>query len=120
MKTQMAYCSACDRDVRIQITGTDAHDAQAPMPDTEIVCLEIGDRCTGNLCPVGGISQTAMRVRRVRAGVRTVLQPIVMAECGACGRVTEHILVDTEHATCSECGTTAGRGQLVLAMGRDG
>jgi hypothetical protein len=61
-----------------------------------------------------------MRVRRVRAGLRTVFQPLVMAECVACGRVTEHILVDADYATCPECGTITAPEQLALALGRDG
>lgn len=121
MDTQIAYCSACDRDVLIQITGAEGHDAQAPMPDAEIICLEVGQRCSGpRICPVAGISQTAMRVRRVRAGLRTVLQPLVMAECRECRRVTEHVLADADFATCPECGTTTGTEQLTLALGRDG
>ena len=120
MKTQIAYCSACDRDVHVIITGTSQQDAQAPLADAEIVCLDIGERCTGNLCPVGAVSATAMMVRRVRNGIRSVLQPIVKAECETCGRVTDYVIVSAAYATCAECGSTVSREQLVLALGRDG
>ena len=120
MKTQIAFCSACDRDVRILVSDEPLHDAQAPVVDAEVVCLEIGQQCTGSLCPVGAVSPTAMMVRKVRSGVRSVLQPLVKAECDVCGCVTDHYLVSPEYATCGECGRTISRDQLALALGRDG
>jgi len=120
METHIAYCSACDRDVRIVLPDTPMHDAQAPVTDGEIVCLEVGERCTGALCPIGAVSPTAMKVRRVRSGVRAVLQPVVKAECERCGRVTDYCIVSAEYATCVDCGTTVGRGDLTLVLGRDG
>jgi hypothetical protein len=33
MKTQTAYCSACDRDVQIVVTDAPMQDAQAPVGD---------------------------------------------------------------------------------------
>ena len=120
MKTQIAFCSACDRDVRVLVPDEPVHDAQAPVADAEIVCLEIGERCTGSLCPVGAVSSTVMMVRSVRNGVRPVLQPIVKAECERCGRVTDYVIVSPAYATCAECGDTVGRDDLTLALGRDG
>ena len=120
MKTQTAFCSACDRDVRILVAEEAPHDAQAPVADAELVCLEIGEQCTGNLCPVGAVSPTAMMVRKIRSGIRSVLQPIVKAECDACGRVTDFYIVSPEYATCGECGSTVSRDQLTLALGHDG
>lgn len=120
MRAQMAFCSACDRDVRVILTDAPVHDAQAPVADPEIICLEVGERCTGNLCPVGAVPPTVMMVRRVRSGGRAVLQPIVKAECERCGSVTDYCIVAANFATCSECGTTVPRDQLVLALGRNG
>ena len=120
MDTRVAFCSACDRDVRILITDSPAQDAQAPVADSEIVCLEIGDRCTGHLCPVGAVSSTAMMVRLVRSGMRSVVQPLVKAHCESCGRVTDYIIVSPDYATCADCGGTVGRDDLQLALGRDG
>ena len=119
MKTQTAYCSACDRDVQILVTEAPVQDAQAPMVDAEVVCLEIGERCTGNLCPVAAVSPAAMRVRQIRSGVRPVLHPVVKAACESCNRVTDHYIVSSEHATCSDCGTTVSRDELVLAFTRE-
>ena len=53
MKTQRTYCSACDRDVLIAYPeSADYLDSQANIPDPELVCFEIGERCTGAMCPV--------------------------------------------------------------------
>lgn len=120
MKTQIAYCSACDRDVEVLITDAPTQDAQAPVGDAEVVCLEIGERCTGSLCPVGAVSPTVMMVRRVKTGVRSVLQPIVKAECEPCGHVTDYVVVSAAYATCADCGATVARDDLTLALGRDG
>jgi hypothetical protein len=120
MKTQTAYCSACDRDVQVIMPEEPVHDAQAPVADAEIVCLEIGDRCTGHLCPIGAVSSTTMMVRLVRSGVRSLVQPLVKAECEVCGRVTDYIIVSPSYATCADCGSTVGQDDLVLALGRDG
>lgn len=120
MKTHLAYCSACDRDVEVMITESPDHDAQAPIPDPEIVCLDIGAKCTGSLCPVGAVSPAAMMARRIRAGVRTVLQPVVTARCERCARVTSWFLVDPKCATCADCGETVERDRLELAVGHEG
>lgn len=119
MKTQTAFCSACDRDVRILVAEEPLHDAQAPVSDPEVVCLEIGEQCTGNLCPVGAVSPTVMMVRKVRSGARSVLQPMVKAECDVCSRVTDYYIVSPEYATCGECGSTVSREDLTLALGSD-
>ena len=52
MDVKTAYCSACDRNVRVvldsgggtrPVTGDDPHD---------LVCLEYQESCTGDLCPL--------------------------------------------------------------------
>jgi len=120
MRATTAFCSACDRDVRVILPEVPPHDAQAPVSDAEIVCLEVGERCTGALCPVGAVSPTVMRVRHVRSGVASILQPVVKAECEACSTVTDFYIVAPEYATCVECGRTVPLDQLTIAMGRDG
>ena len=120
MEAQTCYCSACDRDVQVIMPEELAHDAQAPVADPEIVCLEIGERCTGMLCPVGAVPPTVMMVRRVRSGIRSVLQPVVKARCEICASVTDYVIVSGSHATCADCGTTLSRDDLELVLGRDG
>ena len=52
MQPQLAYCSACDKDVQIVVTDQPSQDGHANLHDSEIVCLEIGEACTGHLLAV--------------------------------------------------------------------
>ena len=114
MKTQIAYCSACDRDVHIVITDEPSQDGHANIHDAEIVCLEIGDACSGSLCPIGATSPTVMAARLVRNGLQTIMQPVFQAACATCGRTTTHVIVERTHAICEDCGTTTPRSDLVV------
>jgi len=112
MKSQIAYCSACDKDVRIVITDEPSQDGHANLHDSEIVCLEIGETCTGSLCPIGAAPPAVMAARLVRNDLQTMVQPMVSAMCPACEKVTGHLLVGTADATCVECGVTTARSAL--------
>jgi hypothetical protein len=46
------YCSAVDRDVRVAYVPGLAPDPHIPLPDLDFICMEIGARCTGRLCPL--------------------------------------------------------------------
>jgi hypothetical protein len=46
------YCSAVDRDVRVAYVPDLAPDPHIPLPDLDFICMEIGERCTGRLCPL--------------------------------------------------------------------
>jgi hypothetical protein len=61
-----------------------------------------------------------MRVRHVRSGAASILQPVVKAECEVCGCVTDFYIVAPEYATCVGCGRTAPFEELEIATGRDG
>jgi len=114
MIAQTAYCSACDKDVRIIVTDEPSHDGQANLHDSEIVCLEIGDGCTGSLCPIGAAPPTVMAARLVRNGLQTVVQPVLQASCAECGRTTTHVIVERSHAICENCGTAKARSELTV------
>ncbi len=114
MITRTAYCSACDKDVRIVITDEPSQDGQANLHDSEIVCLEIGDQCTGSMCPIGAAPLSVMAARLVRNGLQTVIQPVITARCPDCDRVTSHVIVEPSRATCLECGGVALRSELVI------
>jgi len=73
MKTQKAYCSACDRQVEVVIpenlpegTLPSAHDPSA------CVCLEYGSSCTGSLCPLFEVPTGRMEenYRKIVAEIR--------------------------------------------------
>jgi hypothetical protein len=106
MKTNIAFCSACDREVRIVTTDDPPHDSQANVHDAEIVCLEIGKSCTGSLCPIGATTPAVMAARLVRNGLQATVHPLVSRTCERCDRVTTHVLIERHFATCSECGAT--------------
>ena len=109
METRIAYCSACDQDVRIVITDEPSQDGHANLHDSEIVCLEIGHQCTGALCPVGATAPVVMAARLVRNGLQSKLHPIVTMACSTCGEPRSFVILDEFKATCSDCGTTIDR-----------
>ena len=114
MKVQMAYCSACDRDVQIAFpTEPTVTDGQANVLDTEVLCLEIGHQCTGSMCPIGAQPPAVMAVRLIRSGAKPVLYQLQPAECAACGDIEKFALIDATHATCTGCGRTVDRSSLV-------
>jgi hypothetical protein len=60
MDIHMAYCSACDRQVRVTLRpGADSDD---PQPE-DLVCLDHGTVCTGSLCPLFLVPPPEMKER---------------------------------------------------------
>lgn len=118
METQMAYCSACDQQVRIAVTPTPIHGGQAPLPDSpDVVCLDFGHHCTGELCPMFGLPRILMGVRLARSDLRPDGWETVDAPCEGCGRVTTMNVIDPSTAYCSICGGTS---RWVLIRVEDG
>ena len=106
MKAKTMFCSACDRDVRVVLTAEPTAEGQAPLPDTEFICLEIGDRCTGALCPVFSLPPAAMKVKLARGGYDTSNLRHVSLHCDGCDRVTDLVVLSREYCYCTECGAT--------------
>ena len=77
MKEMSIYCSARDQDVRIVMTDDPVHDAQATVFDSEIVCLEIGEKCTGGMCPLCAIPAEAMDARLAKSGLRPEIRRVL-------------------------------------------
>ena len=44
MATQTIYCSACDREVLVRLSEDGKLEGS--------VCMDIGELCTGTLCPI--------------------------------------------------------------------
>lgn len=60
MEIYKAYCSACDREVRVTLDPE--RDGRTDVRDVEsVVCLEHGESCTGEMCPVFGVPTDEMR-----------------------------------------------------------
>jgi hypothetical protein len=112
MKTVNAYCSACDHSVRLVLTDEPIQDDPSPIHDREVVCLEIGEHCSGALCPVSAVAPIVMAARLVRNGLQTQMQPIVSGHCPACDSQTDFVIVSREYCICSECGTTSNRDKV--------
>jgi hypothetical protein len=105
MRSHRLFCSACEREVNLVITDAPAHDGQATLLDSDVVCLEVGERCTGALCPLGAVGPDAMVGRIVRNGLPTDGLRTVRATCPACDRETDLVLYGDGRAACTECGS---------------
>ena len=107
MKSHRMFCSACDREVRVLITEAPLYDGHAPLHPDELICLEIGTRCTGNLCPLGAAEPNEMVHRLLRNGVPLDSLNTVTARCPQCGDETEMVLYGSGRASCTVCGVAA-------------
>lgn len=62
MEVRTAYCSACDQEVRVvarpELLGWPLSRVDDPR---QLVCLEYGQRCTGDMCPVFEVPTGRMR-----------------------------------------------------------
>lgn len=109
MKQQQMFCSGCDRNVHVLATDMVPDDAQANIHDPEIVCLEIGEWCTGNLCPLGAAAPSAMVTRLIHNGLALDHLTTVRGFCDACGMENDLALYGRDMAACLVCGTSRQR-----------
>lgn len=100
------YCKACTKAVRVVITEGAPHDGQAEVHDAEVVCLDLGDDCTGT-CPLGAVEPDAMVGRIIRNGLPLDGLQTVMAICPACGALADMALYGRGRAACTICGVAA-------------
>lgn len=104
MRELTMYCSARDQDVRVVLTDEPAHEGQAPVVDTEVVCLEIGEKCTGSLCPICAMSPDAVDARLVHYGLKPEVHRKLVAHCDTCERDAEQVMSSGGYVTCADCG----------------
>jgi hypothetical protein len=117
MNTHIAFCSACDHDVRVAITDAPVYSDQAPLEGGEVVCLDFGDRCTGSMCPMFGLPRILMAVRLARSGLRPDAFRTLRGPCQECGTVGDLKVLDASIAYCEACGS---RSRMVrLRVGED-
>lgn len=103
MTNHEMYCSACDRQVRVLITAAPIYDGQAPIHEEELVCLEIGTKCTGNLCPISAAGPNEMVRRVIRNGIPLETLNTVTAKCPLCEETAEIVLYGDSRAVCATC-----------------
>ncbi len=62
MKTQHAYCSACDRQVEVMVTE-EAQESESASTShaSKVVCLAYGEQCTGSMCPLFDVPTEEMK-----------------------------------------------------------
>lgn len=106
MRELTMYCSARDSNVHVVLTDEPITDGQATVTDTELICLEIGDGCTGAMCPVCAVSRDAMDARLAKSGLRPEVRRKVASQCDGCGRETELVVSSGGYVSCTECGST--------------
>ena len=105
-ETQKTYCIHCEKEVLVAITPGAPRGGQANLPDhDEVVCLDFGDKCDGEICPLSKFRPVVMGVRLARSGLREDWNT-VKAQCEACGQVSDLKVMDRKHVFCSLCGTT--------------
>lgn len=109
MKQTQMFCQGCDRHVRVLVTDAAEDDAQANVPDPELVCLEIGDWCSGSLCPLGAAAPSAMVTRLIHSGLPLDNLRSVRGHCVACELDAELALYGKDLAACMVCGTSQPR-----------
>lgn len=110
MKVQKMYCSGCARDVHVVATDPVQEDAQANIPEPELVCLEIGEWCSGQMCPLGAAEPSAMVMRIIRNGLPLDHLKTTRGFCPACGLENEMALFGRSMAACLVCGTAISLG----------
>ncbi len=59
---QLAYCSGCDRKVRVIVNPRIVKAGRDPTPE-DLICLEHGDTCTGDMCPLFDVPSAEMKDR---------------------------------------------------------
>ncbi len=99
-------CPPCQKAVLVTVSPGAPRGGQANLQDDdEVVCLDFGGECDGEVCPLSRFRPVVMGVRLVRSGLREEWTT-VRAQCEGCGQLSELEVLDGEHAFCVLCGTT--------------
>lgn len=62
MDIHLAYCSGCDRQVKVIVDPEVVKAGREPTA-SDLICLEHGTACTGKLCPIFGVPDSEMERR---------------------------------------------------------
>lgn len=114
--THKTYCTHCQKEVLVTVSPAPDRGGQAILPDhDEVVCLDFGDKCDGEVCPLTRYRPVVMGVRLAKSGLRPEGEwKHIRAQCEGCSQLSEMEVLDMEHVFCSLCGTT--NTWLVLAL----
>jgi hypothetical protein len=89
------------------MTEEPTHEGQASLHDMEVICLDYGEKCTGDFCPAFGLPRVLMGVRLAKALEAMGEMPTIQAKCQGCDAVTTLNVVDESLAVCQMCGATS-------------
>jgi len=105
-ETSSTYCTHCQKEVLVAISPSPPRGGQANLQDhDELVCLDFGDKCDGDVCPLSKCRPVVMGVRLARSGLREEWAT-VRGQCEGCGQVSDLKVLDKDHAFCVLCGST--------------
>lgn len=62
MEVHLAYCSGCDRQVKVVVNPEVVEAGREPTA-ADLICLEHGTACSGKLCPIFGVPSDEMEAR---------------------------------------------------------
>ena len=62
LDAHLAYCAGCDRKVRVIVDPRVIAEGRQPSA-SDLICLEHGDSCTGDLCPLFNVPSEEMKER---------------------------------------------------------
>ncbi len=118
VETRKTFCTHCQKEVAVAVTPAAPRNGQANLQDhEEVVCLDFGDKCDGEICPLSHYRPVVMGVRLARSGLREEWRT-VRAQCEGCGQISELEVLDLDHAYCTLCGTI--NTWMVLELEEDG
>jgi len=119
-ESRKTYCTHCQKEVHVAVSPAPPRGGQASLPDhDEVVCLDFGDKCDGDICPLSKYRPVVMGVRLAKSGLRPEGEwRMLRAQCEGCGQLSNMEVLDLEHVYCSLCGTT--NTWMVLELDDDG
>ena len=107
MKTEIAFCSGCGHQVRLNFTDPPPRDGHANLRDeAEIVCLDYQETCSAGKCPTTGRPGIVMGVRLAKSHLNDDTFETIHARCEGCGEVSDLEVLDETFAMCTLCDTT--------------
>lgn len=101
------YCPQCQKQVHFVLTRA-SYGGHANLPDdSQLVCVDFGEGCAGEVCPISGLPAIVMGVRLARSEEQKAEPwPTAHAVCEGCGNAVELEVLDDRHGFCPVCKTT--------------
>ena len=88
-EVKKTYCTHCQKEVNVTLSKAAPRSGQANLQESdEVVCLDFGDRCDGEVCPLSNFRPVVMGVRLARSGLSEDWTT-VRAQCEGCEQLSE-------------------------------